>query len=56
MKQEIYNRYRTKVFCRKTMKELYTLSGEITLTEKEAILMQIDLSTPEKIFLLENIT
>jgi len=53
MKNQVYNKYQTKVFNRRTLKELYTLPGESVLTEKEAIEMQISLSTAEKVFILE---
>ena len=54
-KAEIYCNYITHVYSRKTGELLYSLSGTSKLTKKEAINIQIDLSTSEKIFLLEEV-
>ena len=51
--KQVYYNYITHIYSRKTGELLYSLSGTNTLTEKEAIQIQIDLSTSEKIFMLE---
>ena len=51
-----YYKYAPIIYNRKTLKELYRLNTIVTLTEQEAINMQIQLSTPEKIHMLEKIT
>lgn len=49
-----YFDYEIIAFNRKSGEELYKI-GNSKLTEKEAINMQIDLSTPEKVVLLRKL-
>ena len=51
-KQE-YNTYTPVIYDRKTRKELYRMDIVSVLTPDEAIKMQIELSTPQKIYLME---
>lgn len=51
-KQE-YNKYTPVIYDRKTCKELYRMDIVSVLTPDEAVKMQIELSTPQKVYLME---